>query len=84
MEASQIYVIIAIVALTIIALLVFFKSKNKKKEKLSLLTTIAFLFIFAGILSVSVGYGRLVSYGLFGVAIIIAVIDMVMKSKKKK
>ncbi|MFH1503158.1 MAG: hypothetical protein ABIE36_00680 [Candidatus Diapherotrites archaeon] len=79
MEMSQIYVIIAIVVLAIIALLVFFSSKNKKKNKFTPLTGLAFGFIIAGIAFVD---NRWLGYSFFGAAIVLAVIDMVLKMKK--
>jgi len=80
MEISQIYIIIVIVVLAIIALLVFFVGKNKKKNKLTPLTGLAFGFIIAGICFVD---HRWASYSFFGTAIVLAVIDMILKSKKK-
>ena len=81
MEASQIYIIIAIVALAIIALLVVFAWKNKKKNKLTPLTGFAFAFIIAGILFADSGRW---TYSFFGTAIVLAVIDVILKLKKKK
>ncbi len=81
MEVSQIYIIIAIVTLAIIALLVIFVWKNKKKNKLTPLTGLAFGFIIAGILFTD---SRWLAYGFFGAAIVLAVIDMIMKMKKKE
>jgi len=81
MDASQIYIIIAIIILAIVALLVFLVKKNKKKTKLTPLAGLAFAFILAGI--VFVGEGRLVSYSLMGIGVALAVIDIVVKLKKK-
>lgn len=82
MDASQIYVLIGIVVLAIIAVLVFFvnKKKNKKHEKLSPLVGIAFGFMIAGI--VFGGDDRLIGYSLIGIGIILAIWDMIRKSKK--
>tara|TARA_Y100000310_G_scaffold337938_1_gene426275 strand:+ start:7197 stop:7436 length:240 start_codon:yes stop_codon:yes gene_type:complete len=79
MVTSQIYIIIAIVALAFIAL--FFVRKNKKKEKLTALTILAFGFIFAGILF-SDG-SRLIPYSLMGIGVVLAVIDIIIKLRKK-
>lgn len=81
METSQIYVIIAIVALAILCAVIFFARKNKKRNQLTPLTGLAFGFIIAGILFADSGRW---TYSFFGVAIILAVIDMVMKMKKAK
>ncbi len=83
MEASQIYILISILVLLIIAVLVIFamkKSKNKKKKPLTLLTGLAFGFIIAGICFVD---NRWLSYSFFGVAIVLAVIDVILKMKKR-
>ncbi|MFA5019694.1 MAG: hypothetical protein WC533_01205 [Candidatus Pacearchaeota archaeon] len=79
MEASQIYILISIVVLLIIAILVFFVRKNKKQKPLTLLAGLAFGFIIAGIVF---GESRLVSYSLIGIGVLIALIDIIKKSKK--
>lgn len=80
MNASQIYIAISIAALAIIAILFFFIKKNKKENKLSKLAGLASAFIIAGIIF---GDDRLIGYSLFGVGVILAVIDMVMKFKRR-
>jgi len=74
------YIAISITALLIIAALVFFVKKNKKQKRLSPLTGLSFAFVIAGIVF---GDDRLIGYGLIGVGIILAVVDIIMKSKKK-
>lgn len=78
MEASQIYIIIAIAALAVTALLLFVL-RGKRKKQLSPLTGLAFGFVLAGIIF---GDGRLVGYVLMGIGIAIAVVDMILKRKK--
>lgn len=78
MEISQIYIIIAIVVLATFCAFVFFTRKNKKKNKLTPLTGLAFGFIIAGILFADSGRW---TYSFFGVAIILAVIDMIIKKR---
>lgn len=80
MIASQIYIIIAIVVLAIVALLAFFLNKNKKEKKLSFLAGLAFGFILSGILF---GDNRTFSYSLIGFGVILAIIDITIKLKKK-
>jgi hypothetical protein len=80
MNISQIYIAIAIVVLAIIALLVFFVSKNKKDKKLTPLAGLAFGFILAGIIF---GDKRLIGYSLIGVGVILAIIDIFKKLKSK-
>ncbi len=81
MDASQIYIMIAVVVLAIIVLLVFLIKKNKREAKLTLLAALAFAFVFAGVLFV--GEGRVVSYSLMGIGVVIAIIDIIAKLKKK-
>ena len=77
---TPVYIAISIISLAIIAALVFFVKKNKKQKKLSTLASLSFVFIIAGIVF---GDDRLIGYGLIGVGIILAVLDIIMKSKKK-
>lgn len=81
MEASQIYISIAILALLIIIIAVFLVRKNKKREKLTPLTIIALVFVLAGPFF---GDNRLIAYGLIGIGLLLAVIDIIKKSRKKK
>ncbi|AAM07011.1 TPA: hypothetical protein HA338_07060 [Methanosarcina acetivorans] len=80
MIISQFYIITSIVILAIIALLVFFVKKNKKERKLTPLAGLAFGFVLAGIIF---GDDRLIGYSLMGFGIILAVIDIIKKSKEK-
>jgi len=80
MSPSQIYIAISIAVLAIIALLVFFLNKNKKQKKLSKLAGLSFAFIIAGILF---GDDSLIGYGLMGIGVILAIIDMIEKLKSK-
>ena len=77
---TPMYIAISIVSLLIIAALVFFVKKNKKQKKLSTLTGLAFVFVIVGIVF---GDDGLIGYGLIAVGIILAVVDIIMKSKKK-
>jgi len=82
MNTSQIYIILSIVVLVIAAVLVFVVSRNKtgKDTTLTPLAGLAFGFILAGLF---VGGSRFVGYGLLGIGVILAVIDMINKLKKK-
>jgi len=81
MEASQIYILIGIIALAIIAMAVFFSGKNRKEKRLTPLAQYSFVFIILGILF---GDNWLIGYGLMGIGILLAVIDIFKKLKKKK
>jgi amino acid transporter len=80
MNISHIYIAVSIVVLAIIALLVFFVSKNKRENRLTPLAGLAFGFVLAGILF---GENRFIGYGLMGVGVLLAVIDMFNKLKRK-
>jgi hypothetical protein len=77
---TQIYVIVSIVVLALIAFLFFFVSGKKKENRLTPLAGLAFGFILAGILF---GSDQRVGYSLLGVGVLLAVIDIVMKLRKK-
>jgi amino acid transporter len=80
LNLTPVYIAISIITLLIIAALVLFVKKNKKQKRLSTLAGLSFVFVIAGIVF---GDDRLIGYGLIGVGIILAVVDIVMKSKKK-
>lgn len=79
MNISQMYIAVTIVVLMIIALLVFLLSKNRRKTRLTPLASLAFGFILAGILF---GEDRLIGYGLMGVGVILAVVDIFRNRNK--
>jgi hypothetical protein len=78
MNISQIYILVSIVALMIIGLLVFLVSKNRKETRLTPLASLAFGFILAGILFSD---NRLIGYGLMGVGVLLAVIDILWRHR---
>jgi hypothetical protein len=80
MTPSQIYIALAIIILAIIAVILFFVNKNKKDNKLTPLAGLAFGFVIAGIVF---GDDRSVSYSLIGVGVILAIVDIIMRLKKK-
>ena len=79
MNISQMYIAVAIVVLLVIALLVFFTTKNRRENKLTPLAGIAFGFILAGILF---SEDRLIGYGLMGVGVLLTVVDIFRKRSK--
>ena len=80
MNSPQIYISISIVVLATVAVLLFFANKNQKDKKLTPLAGFAFGFILAGVFF---GDERLIGYSLFGVGIIIAVVDIFRKQMAK-
>ena len=73
MNISQIYIAVSIVALAVIAFLVFFVSKSRMENRLTPLAGLAFAFTVSGILFSD---DRLIGYSLMGVGVILAVIDI--------
>lgn len=80
MNTSQIYIVMSVVVLAVIALFAVLVGKNKKDKKLTPLGGLAFGFILAGIIFVD---NRLFGYSLIGVGIILAIIDIFKKLKSK-
>ncbi len=76
---QQVYIIVAIGALAIIAALLIFTKKIKPETKLSPLAALSFAFVIAGIIF---GESRLVGYSLMGIGVLIALVDIVKKFKK--
>ncbi|MBM3126474.1 MAG: hypothetical protein FJZ87_15625 [Chloroflexi bacterium] len=79
MNISQMYIAAAIIALAVIAVLVFLLNKDKTRTRLTPLAGLAFVFVLAGIIF---GGNRLIGYGLMGGGVILAIVDIVIKSKK--
>jgi RsiW-degrading membrane proteinase PrsW (M82 family) len=79
MNISQIFILVSIVVLAVIALLVFFIRKNERQNRLSPLASLAFALTLAGILFSD---DRLIGYGLMGVGVLLAVVDIFNRSKR--
>ena len=80
MNLSQVFIAVSIVVLAIVALLVFVVRKNGEEKRLTPLASLAFGFVLAGILF---GDNRFIGYGLMGVGVLLAVIDIFNKSKRR-
>lgn len=79
MNTTSIYLAIMIIAgLAIVINLVF--GYKKKERGLSRLAGLAFAFVIAGIF---LGGQRLIGYSLLGVGVVLAIIDIIQKSKHK-
>jgi hypothetical protein len=74
----QIYIIISIAVLACIGLVVFLMGKGKKERRLTPLASLALGFVSAGLF---LRDNRLISYSLFGIGVILAVIDIYKKAK---
>ncbi len=80
MNTAQIFIAVSIVVLLIVAFLVFFVSKERKANRLTPLAGLALGFVVAGI---AFGDTRFMSYSLFAVGVILAVIDAFHRSKSQ-
>jgi uncharacterized membrane protein len=78
MDASQIWILVSLAVLAAVALLVFRAGKAGKQNRLTPLAGLAFGFIMAGLLF---GDERWLGYGLFAVGAILAVVDIVKRSR---
>ncbi len=80
MSTSLPYIILSIVVLLLVAMLVFLIGKNRSQNRLTSLAGLAFGFILAGVLF---GENRLLGYGLMGIGLVVAVIDIYTRGKAK-
>ena len=80
MNASLPFILISIIVILIVAVLIFFVSKNRNENRLTPFAGLAFGFILAGILF---GENRFLGYGLRRVGVIIAVIDIINGARRK-
>jgi len=80
MISSQAYIAATIVILAVIATVFFFVTKKRQQSRLTPLAGLAFGFILAGLFF---GDDRMIGYGLLGIGVILAVIDIVRRLKSK-
>jgi amino acid transporter len=74
------FIIISIIVLLIVAVLVFFVSKNRSENHLTPMAGLAFGFILAGILF---GESRFLGYSLMAIGLFIVVADIIVKLRHK-
>lgn len=74
------YIAISIIVLVLVAMLVYISGRKGTAKPLSPLAGLAFGFILAGLFF---GQDKWLGYGLLAIGVILAVIDMVKKSKQK-
>jgi dipeptide/tripeptide permease len=79
MISSTIYIIITLVVLVVIATLAFFIYQKRGEKKPSPMVGLGLAFIVMGIIF---GQSRLIGYGLIGVGVALAVVDMIVRLKK--
>lgn len=79
MNISQAYIAVTIVVLMVIALLFFFANRNRKAKRLTPLAGLAFGFILAGMFFDD---NRLFGYGLMGIGVLLAVVDILRNQSR--
>jgi amino acid transporter len=79
MNPTFIFIGVAILVLIIVVGLVFFTARKKNDAGLTPLAGLAFGFILAGLVF---GSYRLVGYPFMGVGLVLAVMDMLRRSRK--
>lgn len=79
MNSSQLFILVAIVALAVTAFLVFRRRPGTARQ-LSPMGGLAFSFVLAGLIF---SEDRLIGYGLMAVGILLAFLDMIQKTRKK-
>jgi hypothetical protein len=75
---SQIFIVLSIVVLAAIAVLVFLVGRGRRETRLTPLASLAFGFVLAGIIF---GDDRLIGYSLLGIGVILAVVDIIRRSR---
>lgn len=79
MNASHIYMMIVLAALGIIVLVLFWIRGQAQDTRLSPLAGLAFGLVLAGLFFAE---HRLVGYGLMGAGLLLAVVDIINRSRK--
>lgn len=78
MYSSQVYVLIGILALAVIAVVLVFVRGKKPDGKMTKLAQASFIFIFAGIIFGN-GESRFWGYGLMAIGGLLALLDIIKK-----
>jgi hypothetical protein len=78
MDTSTAYIAISIAVLAVVAILVFVLGKGERQNRLTPVAGLAFAFVVAGIVF---GEDRLIGYSLMGIGVILAIVDIVVRSR---
>ena len=81
MNVSQIAIAVSIVILAVVALILYRKGWRKDQKGLTPIAGLAFGFILAGIVF---GEERFISYGLMGVGVVLAIVDIIKQTRRNK
>ena len=79
MEAATIYLIIAGLTLVVLVGMIVLFGKGGFGERLSPLASIAFILVIAGIFFSD---DRVIGYGLMGLGILVAIVDIAVKQRR--
>jgi uncharacterized membrane protein len=80
LNASTGYILVAIAALAVIAVLLFLVKPKGKSNKLSPLAALSLVFVVAGIVF---GERRWIGYSLLSTGVVMAIVDMIKKYRKE-
>ncbi len=80
MSSSLPYILIALVATVIVAVLVFLSGKNREANRLTPLAGLAFGFVLAAVLF---GENLFLGYAFLLLGIVVAVIDIILRGRQK-
>ena len=72
------YIIVSIGALLLLAMLAYATIKSGRPNRITPLAALAFVFVLGGIL---LGQERVIGYGLMAAGVVLALIDIVKKSR---
>lgn len=79
MDSKIIYILTALVALYLVAVLILRFSKTSNVKKISPWGGLAFAFILAGLV---LGQNRIIGYTLLGAGMVLAIVDIVIRARK--
>ncbi len=79
MDISQMYIALALIVLAVVAALIFLIRRDAMRNRLTPLAGLAFAFVLAGLFF---GENRPVGYSLMGIGIVLAVLDMLNRSRQ--
>jgi len=77
---STVFIVVSIVVLAGVAVLAFVMGKDRKENRLTPLASLAFGCVVAGLMF---GEDRFIGYGLMAVGVVLAVVDMINRSRSK-
>jgi uncharacterized membrane protein len=80
MNASSVFIAVSVGVLAVVIVLVFLLGRSRRANRLTPLASLAFAFVLAGI---CFGENRFLGYSLFGIGVILSVIDILHRSRSR-